>query len=147
MVKQGDSFGVPANCQNPYEVTLHSVRLYTDDPWLVEGEEGERQIGDLRPGERSEDHLFHFRVPDDAALGTHTIVFTCESSDRQVFDHFTYTVEVEKRNPVEVLIGYIFEEILGGGSIPGFPWESIVAGIIMGLGVLAIKRRHRRSNP
>jgi hypothetical protein len=28
--------------------------------------------------------------------------------------------------------------------IPGFPWESIVAGIILGIGVLGIIRRRRR---
>jgi MYXO-CTERM domain-containing protein len=28
--------------------------------------------------------------------------------------------------------------------IPGFPWESIIAGLVLGLAVLALARRRRR---
>jgi hypothetical protein len=30
-------------------------------------------------------------------------------------------------------------------AIPGFPWESILLGIIVGLTALGIARRHRRT--
>lgn len=92
------------------------------------------------------------KVPYGTPLGTYTVILGCiyfYEVQAQPFSTKVINVEVFKEKEltlIETIIETLQKEA-GKFGIPGFPWESIVAGVIVGLGVLAIKRRHRRSNP
>jgi len=93
---------------------------------------------------------YQVRVRFDTQPGTYTLIFGCYA-DSQVIDSHVENVRVveEAEEGDEDLESPLTPESVWGEVqriIPGFPWESIVTGIVIGLGVLVIKRRHRQGN-